>query len=469
MRLPAIPVCLAALALAGLVSTAAATVPASFEVSAVDAYIAETVAGKNITGLSVAILKDGRTALAKGYGCRSLEPRQPVADDTRFSIGSVTKQFVCACILLLAEEGKLAVRDSVAKYYPQLTRAGDITLLDLMNHVSGYPDYYPLDFVDRRMAVPIAEDDLIAQYGGGQLDFAPGARYSYSNTGYAILGRVIEKASGEPLGTFLERRVLRPLAMGQTAYEPRQKTADYALGYTSFALGPVEPAPPEGRGWAVAAGGIFSTTGDLARWDQALMDGRLFKPESWQLMTARRQLADGRWSDYGCGLGLSVRNGLTVLAHSGAMSGFRAFNTLIPARRSAVILLSNCEEDAALQDLNKTLVALLLPKAEPPPRIAGPAALEAARDFLGRMQRGTLDHTRLGAEFSHFLTPEKVSGAAARLKPLGSPVKSELANTSERGGMEVSVTRFTFKDCTLRALMYRTPDGKIQEYLVVKE
>jgi CubicO group peptidase (beta-lactamase class C family) len=133
-------------------------------------------------GLSLAIVRDGKLVLAKGYGKRSLEDGDPVEPETMFSVGSVTKQFTCASVLLLAEDGKLSVDDKVAKYFPELTRAGDVTLLDLMSHTSGYPDFYPLDFVDRRLHNPIAPDALLAQYGGGKLDFEPRARATRTAT-----------------------------------------------------------------------------------------------------------------------------------------------------------------------------------------------------------------------------------------------------------------------------------------------
>jgi D-alanyl-D-alanine carboxypeptidase len=155
-----------------------------------------------------------------------------------FAVGSITKQFTAACILLLAEEGKLSVSDKVAKYFPDLTDANEITLLDLMNHVSGYPDYYPLDFVDRRLLKPIAVDRLIHEYGTEPLDFPPETRWSYSNTGFVILGRVVEKASGEPFGKFLKQHILAPLAMDHTLFDPAPGTPGLAQGYRSFALSP---------------------------------------------------------------------------------------------------------------------------------------------------------------------------------------------------------------------------------------
>src|SRR5688572_18635663 len=178
--------------------------PDHFDPDRIDAYLAAQVREKGRIGLSVALVKNGQVVLAKGYGNRSLQEPLPVETDTLFAIGSVTKQFTCACVLLLAQEGKLSVHDKVSQYFPKLTRAADVTLLDLMSHTSGYPDYYPLDFVDRRMQKTISADELIHQYAGGRLDFAPGTDWSYSNTGFIILGRVVEKVSRRSFAQFLE-------------------------------------------------------------------------------------------------------------------------------------------------------------------------------------------------------------------------------------------------------------------------
>src|SRR5262249_51198284 len=143
-----------------------------------------------------------------------------------------------------------------------------------------YPDYYPLDFVDRRMERKIDPDELLRQYASGPLDFEPGTRWSYSNTGYILLGRIVEKASGEPFGRFLSRRILTPLGMEHTAYEPEAKDPRIARGYGTFALSGPEPVAPEAAGWLGGAGGMYSTASDLARWDLALVSGQVLKPES---------------------------------------------------------------------------------------------------------------------------------------------------------------------------------------------
>ena len=199
----------------------APTPPKKFDPKAIDEYLAKEVPAKGYVGLSVAVVRDGKILFAKGHGKSSLKSGAAVDEHTKFAAGSVTKQFTCACIFLLQEDGRLSVTDKVAKYYPGLTKADEITLLDLMNHTAGYPDYYPLDFVDRRMLKPIALDDLLKEYAGGKLDFAPKSRWSYSNTGYILLGRVIEKVGGKSFVEFLSERILKPVGMTDTVFEPK--------------------------------------------------------------------------------------------------------------------------------------------------------------------------------------------------------------------------------------------------------
>jgi D-alanyl-D-alanine carboxypeptidase len=263
------------LVLAAVPATAPAQAPINERV--VDSIVTTGMREHRLVGLSVALVRGGRVQLLKAYGDASLQPHVPVDTLTRFSIGSVTKEFVAALTLLLQEDGKLSVHDTLARWYPNLTRAREITLLDLINHVSGYHDYYPLDYVDREMASPTTAEHIMQEYATVPLDFDPGTRWSYSNTGYTILGRVLERVSGKSLGTLLEERIFRPLGMTQTMYEPTRPERR-ATGYVSWALGEMEPAQLEGRGWIGAPGGIWSTAGDLAKWDLTLMRPGFLSP-----------------------------------------------------------------------------------------------------------------------------------------------------------------------------------------------
>jgi D-alanyl-D-alanine carboxypeptidase len=443
--------------------------PKTFALEAIDEYVKAQVHDHGYAGLSLAIAREGKIVLAKGYGKRAIEEGMPVGPETMFAAGSLTKQFTCACILLLAEEGKLSVDDKVAKYFPSLARANHITLYDLMAHTSGYPDYYPLDFVDRRLTKPIDEDVLLAEYAGSKLDFEPGARWSYSNTGYVLLGRLIEKVSGKPFGQFLKERILGPLGMTHSAIDARSDNRPRARGYRSFALGPLEPAPPEADGWLSAGGNLWASASDLVRWDLALVDGRLLKPASFRMMTSSRLLSNFRRTGYSCGLSLRLVDGETVLWHTGSISGFRSVNALVPSTRSAVVLLHNSEHMDSLE-LHATILQLLIkdqvkPVSSGVPKVNGPPPKEVALDFLHQMQSGKLERAKLGEEFSVFLTDERLKSAAPKLKSLGEPEKIEVASIEERGGMEVASIQLAFKTTKLQGLLYRTPDGKIQQLL----
>jgi hypothetical protein len=238
-----------------------------------------------------------------------------------------------------------------------------------------------------------------------------------------------------------------------------------AAGYTRFALGPQTLARPEAQGWLDGAAGLHCTALDLVKWDMGLIDGRLLNAESYALMTQPRKLAEGRVREYGCGIGVKIISHTLVLTHEGAVSGFQAWNVLVPATHSALVILSNCEEWDAVDGLKAVLANLIMP--DPPwiPTIARPDAGQAAMDFLRSLQAGRIDRGRLGEEFSRFLGEDKVREASVRLKKLSAPVRAEIQNRAERGGMEVANVLLVCKKGTLSALIYRTPDGTIQECL----
>jgi CubicO group peptidase (beta-lactamase class C family) len=435
----------------------------SVTASTLDSIIQQTVAEKHIVGLSVGVMQNGRVILAKGYGVRDLATSDPVSPQTMFAIGSVTKQFTCTAALMLEEEGKLSFGDPVAKWYPNLTRANDITLLDVGGHLSGYRDYYPLDFVDREMQKATLPDEIINRYATRPLDFEPRSRYSYSNTGYLILGRVVEKVSGEPFGVFLARRVFGPIGMSRTTYEPGYG-GDMARGYTSFGLSEPLPATPEAKGWASTAGAIYSTPTDLLAWDRSLLEHKLISKKSYDVLATPQRLTDGRTSGYGCGESVNDRGPAVVLSHGGAVAGFVAQNTIIPATRSAVVLLSNTDF-SPIGALHQQLVQLLMPRAPDVPAVSGRSALDAAKKFLADLEKGSVDRGTLGDDFKAYLTAEKVAAGQKALNAMGAIGNVRISATGERGGMEVATVLFDVGATPVRGLMYRTPDGRIQEFL----
>jgi len=238
-----------------------------------------------------------------------------------------------------------------------------------MHHASGYPDYYPLDFVDRRMSQAIAPDELLRRYAGGKLDFAPGTRWSYSNTGFILLARVAEQVAGQPLGQLLDTRFFKPLGMNHTVYEPSPADHRLAHGYSSFALSPPTRVAAEAGGWLGGAGGICSTPSDLAKWNLALMEGQVLQSESWKLMTTARELPDGEV--HAIRLRRCARPaGRPACRHpQRRRQRFPCWSGMIPSTRSTLVMLCNLE--GGLGPLPSQVFALLAQGHHDRPRRAG--------------------------------------------------------------------------------------------------
>ena len=419
--------------------------------------------GKGLVGLSVGVMQDGKVVLAKGYGMASLAEGTPVTPATIFPIGSVTKQFTCSAVLLLEQDGKLAMTDKVAKYFPKLTRAHDVTLLDLGGMIAGYRDYYPLDYVDTEMLNDVSAADIMRAYATRPLDFEPRTRWSYSNTNFTILGALAEQVSGTSLGALMAKRIFQPLGMTHTTFDPPTKGESTATGYRSWALGDPTPAQPEGKGWTGAAGAIWSTPTDLMTWDLALVTGKAIGAKGYKTLTTPQRLKDGRSTGYGCGDGITETGSAIMLSHGGAVSGSVTSNTVLPASRSAVVLLANSE--TGLGALSNALVAKLLPQVDAP-RIAGLSALDAARAYLSQLAAGKVDRSTLSADFNAHLTPALEQAASSSIGALGGIANVHVLGLRERGGMEVAILRLMVGKVPTAGTMYRTPDGKIQQVLI---
>jgi D-alanyl-D-alanine carboxypeptidase len=432
-----------------------------------DDFIETQLHQKPFVGISVALVQGGKMTFCKGYGYASKETKKPVDPDTRFAVASVTRQFTAASIFLLSEEGKLSVYDPVAKYFPDLTRAEDIRLLDLMNMVSGYRDFYPLDFLTTEMTKPTTPDEVINEYAKRPLDFEPGTRWSYSNTNYSILGRVVEKVSGKSYQDFVRERIFTPLGMTHSDFEPDPAGPEAAQGYRSFIVADPEPAPREGLNWMYSAGSIYTTPADMMKWDAALMNGKILKPESHRLMTTNRLLSNGAATSYCCGLGRKEAKGEAVLWHNGEAAGFLSVTEFLPSTQSALFITVNTDS-VGLDDLVEHLEPLILPadRRNPVPKIDGPEPIAVAKQLFAAFQQGKIDRTLLGSDFNAYLTPEKLDLASSSFKKLGELKSVELVVTRERGEMAHSTFDFKFEKVDYVCDLYRTPDGIVQEFLM---
>ena len=269
----------------------------------IDDLAAAALAKTGVPSASVAVVKDGQIAYLHAYGNARLDPQTAATPPMRYSIGSVSKQFTAASILLLQEEGKLSLDDKVGKFLPDLTRANDVTIREILSHTSGYQDYWPQDYVMPEMLQPTTARKILDVWARKPLDFEPGTKWQYSNTNYVIAGLIVEKASGQPLLQFLQQHIFTPLDMNSVADTDQAKLGDTdPSGYMRYALGPLRPAPKEGTGWLFAAGELAMPAEDLAKWDISIMSQSLLKPASYRDFETEVLLANGLGTRYGLGV-----------------------------------------------------------------------------------------------------------------------------------------------------------------------
>jgi CubicO group peptidase (beta-lactamase class C family) len=216
--------------------------------SKVDAAVADVMARTSVPSASVGIVQGGAIVFTKAYGRARLDPPVNATAEMAYPIGSISKQFTSAALLLLQQDGKLSIDDPVAKYFPELTRAKDVTIRNLLTHTSGYEDYAPQDYTIPDWMKPTTADVVVHTWATKPLDFEPGTQYQYSNTNYNIAGLIVEKVSGEKFWPYLTRRVLKPLGLSRTIDLDTERSKLAVTGYMRNALGPLRPAILEAPG-----------------------------------------------------------------------------------------------------------------------------------------------------------------------------------------------------------------------------
>jgi CubicO group peptidase (beta-lactamase class C family) len=432
--------------------------------AAVDELVAKALAESGTPAVSIAIVKDGKVALAKAYGDARLDPKTPATAAMRFSIGSVSKQFLAAAILLAVEDGKLSLDDRVGKYLPNLTRANDVTIRQLLSHTAGYQDYYPQDYVPPFMREPVSAEGILDRWAAKPLDFEPGTAWQYSNTGFVAAGRVLEKATGIGAFEFLRARIFAKLGMQSVNDLDHQPlTQADAAGYIRYAIGPLHPITPEASGWLFAAGELAMTGRDLALWDAGLINGSVLTPRSFNEMITPIRLKNGAPTSYALGIGVTDANGHPRLSHGGAVSGFTSQNTIWPDPKLAVVVLANKDGSTAPGRITRGLEALLLAPAQDPD---APKLLEQAKAIFAGLQQGKLDHALFTANGNSYFTPEVIADYASSLKPLGQPKSFELVRTGLRGGFTDRGYRIAFGAKTLNLVVRAAMDGKLEQYQI---
>ena len=437
------------------------------EAGQVDADAAEVLSSSGVPSASVAVVQGGKVAYVKAYGNARLEPAMAAGPEMQYSIGSVSKQFTAALILLLAQDGKVGLDDAVGRYLPDLTRANEVTIRQVLSMTSGYQDFWPEDYVMTSMMKPSTPQEILNVWGKKPLDFEPGTQWQYSNTNYVIAGRIAEIVGGKPLVEQLRARVFEPLKMtGVFNSDASRLPADDPTGYYRHALGPLRPAPQEGTGWMFAAGELAMPASDLALWNISLIDRTLLSAASYDAMFNEVKLKDGKGTGYGLGVQVGTRDGHRYIAHSGEVSGFVSMNLVYPDDRAAVTVLTNEDASSAAGALARKIMPLIVTGDAPPDGGTAAAEKRALAVFAG-LQDGKVDRAQLTPFCDAYFTPEAVQDFASSLKPLGSPVSFTQVTEEKRGGMTFRVFNVSFPDRRLRVTTYEMPDGKLEQYLVI--
>jgi CubicO group peptidase (beta-lactamase class C family) len=296
----------------------------------------------DICGAAVLIARDGKILFQGGAGFADIAKKTPITPETKFRIGSVTKQFTAAAILRLAEEKKLALTDPLAKFFPDFPRGSEITLHHLLTHTSGIHSYTDKPDFLSRVHEAIEPGKLIASFQNDPPDFAPGASFHYNNSAYFLAGEIVAKVSGKSLGEYLRETFFEPLGMKDTGiYINATPPANAANGY-SFIDGKLAPALDWDMSWAGGAGALYSTVGDLFRWNEALYGGRVLNEASLKAQIAPNKLPEGaEGMTYGYGLVISGVRRMPSIGHGGGLNGWSSELVRLPQQNCTIVALVN--------------------------------------------------------------------------------------------------------------------------------
>lgn len=370
----------------------------------VEEYMAAAVSVNGFSG-SMLVAKDGQPIVSKGYGMASIELAVPNTPQTVFRLGSITKQFTAMAIMILQERGKLRVSDPICRYLAECPDAWQpLTIRHLLTHTSGIPSYTSLPDFAKTAVLPASAAEMVSRFRDKPLEFAPGEKFVYSNSGYYLLGLIIERASGMPYADFLQLSIFTPLEMKQTGYDVSSRIIkNRAAGYARKAGETVNAAYMD-MTVPYAAGALYSTTEDLLRWDQALYTDALVS------QTSLDEIFTPEKNGYAYGWIVGRRFDRQVIAHGGGIYGFASQIARFPADRVTVIVLSNVE-GASVSQMANDLAAILFgaPYELPRERRSITVAPDVLEQYVGRYRIAsppvevvvTHDNGRLVAEIAN--------------------------------------------------------------------
>ena len=384
------PSCLAGLALLAGFSSANAqrsTITRDAYRLRADSLVYTYLAESHAPSAAFAVIRGNDTLAYGAYGLADVDARRAPSAAMIYEIGSITKQFTSAAIMKLMEQGRVKLDDDLSKYVPQFPLQGhNVTIRQLLNHTSGIHSYTSSPAWQKTWSDQLSPDQIIKFVAADTFDFAPGTAWRYNNTGYVLLGMVIEKASGQKYAKYLDAQFFKPLALTHTSYCP-SRTSDpaFALGYSKGPTGTVR-AKFLDLSHPFAAGALCSTVGDLVKWERALADGKVVSPASYALMTSDDTLNTGKKINYGFGLFPGMFHEHKTVAHTGGINGFATAETYVPDDSLSIVVFTNYDAESP-QGLAQNLLRVAygdapVGRSPAPTQAAAPALSTADRDAI---------------------------------------------------------------------------------------
>ena len=439
------------------------------EQAAIERAVTSTLRETRVPSAQVAVVRDGQLVFQGAWG-KAGETIPRARTDLPYQIASNSKQFIAALLLQLENDGKLSLDEPIARWLPDISGADRITLRQLLSHTSGLPDYWPHDYAFAATAEPVTPDQIIARWGRQPLEFEPGTRWEYSNTGYVAAARIAEMAGGAPLWQQLDQRLFAPLGIRPLPLDDTN-TAGFPQGYHRYASGPVRPARPAARGWLWAAGELSMTAADLARWNIARINRELLPPDDWEQMETPVRLANGSRTTYGLGVSRRSVAGRTRIDHGGESVGFLSQNAVWLDRRSAVTVLTNADFGGAENALTNRIAAIVLPAAKPvPPRMVDSGnRVDEIREILSALASGRIDPSRFTGNAQYYFSPGALADYRTSLAGLGAPLSISSARSPWlRGSFVGRVYSVRYKGQRFRLSTYAEPGdtGRWEQFIL---
>jgi CubicO group peptidase (beta-lactamase class C family) len=375
-------------------------------------WLFEHVIKEGYPGAAILVAQNGRILYQNGYGYADIGNRVRITPETKFRIGSVTKQFTAAAILKLQEDGRLSVDDKLSKYYPDFPRGDEITLYHLLTHTSGLANYTSKPDFLKKVMTEATPAEIVDSIKKDKPDFNPGEKWEYCNSGYFLLGCIVEKVSGQSLAAFFQETFFDPLGMRNTGMHHWNRILDHeATGY-SYLGGKVQRSLDWDMSWAGGAGALYSTVGDLYRWNDALFNGKVLTAASLEAAFTPAKLKDGKVAPavgqgYGFGWIVGKLRGLTSLAHDGGLHGFVSYLMQLPEQKFTVAVLANNDPpipELTVTEFSRRVAQIYLYEKMEPQRsveVDKTVAASTYEDYAGEYQIENVGTAKIVRENEH--------------------------------------------------------------------